>query len=502
MAKRYRRTPIPYYSNKETRLLKLGRKDYFTIGEAAQGVQIYGGTRSGKTSGSGRSLALSYLNAGFGGIVCCSKVEEADLWRKLARETKREHHLFFIDETAALRFNFMDYALATIASGGFERNLITMLLTISAMAGESSGSGGGGGNNEFFREAAVNMLLAAFAPVREFEGSIQLKDVDRFITSAPQSPKQLNDPDWQRQSYCYRVMTNLAAAAQAGDAKCKQVCDDYGDYWYVENVNLSKDTRTSIMATVGNTLKPFLTGTLATLFCDRTDIIPEHCREGAIIVLDIPVRRFGKLAAVVQQLFKLCWQYAMENTGNNPKVRPCFCFCDESHFVMNPLDAEHLSVAASVKACTVFITQDLPSYYANIGGDNPEKTADSLLAKFQTRIFHANTDTITNQQAADMCGKITKYQMSQTQGDGRSTGGSGTINDEMNNTGGSRGRSTNRNQTVSTYEDFAFPPDYFAHGLRTGGRENKLNVDAIVVRNGANFASTGKHYMKATFSQK
>lgn len=488
---------IPYHSDKQTRLLRFGKRDVFTIGDAAQGVQIYGGTRSGKTSGSGRALALSYLNAGFGGLVCCSKVEEADLWRSLARETGREAHLFFIDESAELRFNFMDYALATIARRGFERNLATILLTISTFAGE----GPKGTGNEFFHEAAINMMLAAFLPVKEFEGTLRMKDVDRFINTAPVSPKQLDDPAWQRSSYFYKVMTNLAEAAKHGDARAREVCDDYGDYWFIEMANLARDTRTSIVATVGNTLKPFLTGAFRELFCTRTDILPEHCREGAIIVLDIPTRARGKQAAVVQQLFKLFWQYAMENTGKGEDTRPCFCFCDEAQFVMNPMDAEHLSVAASVKACSVYITQDVPSYYANVGGDDPRHVTDSLLAKFQTRIFHANTDTETNQQAAEFCGRITKYQQSRSQGSGANTGGSGTVHDDANNSGMSMGANTTLSETVTTYQDYVFPPDYFAHGLRTGGPENRLLVDGILVRNGANFAGTGKHYLKATFSQ-
>lgn len=496
MAKRIQH-PIPYYSDKDVRLLQFGRKDYLTIGEAAQGVQIFGGTRSGKTSGSGRALALSYLNAGFGGIVCCSKVEEAPLWRSLAEETGREEHLFVIDETASLRFNFMDYALATVARSGFERNLATILIQISEMAGES-----GGTRNEFFHDAAINMLLGAFIPVKEFEGSLRLQDVNDFIISSPQSPKQINDPAWQKQSYFYKVMTNLAVAAQAGDRKAQAVCDDYGDYWFEEVANLAKDTRTSIMATLGNIIKPFLRGTLKELFCTGTDILPDHCREGAIVVLDIPTRSFGKEAAIVQQLFKLFWQYAMENSGNDKDVRPCFCFCDEAQFVMNELDAEHLSVAASAKACTVFISQDVPSYYANVGGHDPKNLTDSLLAKFQTRIFHANTDLETNRQAAEFCGQIVQYQTSKTRSRGQGTGGTSTINDDVNNTGGNASENTNYSKTISTYRDYVFPPPYFAHELRTGGKENKLKVDGIVVRNGANFASTGKHYLKATFSQK
>ena len=499
MASFFNRHPIPYHADLKTKLLRFSSGDSFTIRDACEGVQIFGGTGSGKSSGSGRALALAYLRAGFGGLVCCSKLEEAQIWRSLAKETRRENHLYFIDEKASLRFNFMDYASATIAADGFDRNLVDMLITVSESA---SSTGAGGGDNEFFKDAAINMLSAAFAPLRMFEGSIQLPQVHAFITSAPTSEKQVEDPDWRRSSYCYRVLTNLATAAEYGDYQAQQVCDDYGDYWFMEFPQLGDRTRSSIIATVGNTIKPFLTGAFRTLFCSQTNIVPEVCREGAIIVLDIPIRKYGKMAAIAQQLFKLNWQLAMENSATGDDVRPCFLFADESQFVMNNFDAQHLSVARSSRSCSVYITQDKPSYFAAIKGDNAEAMADSLISKFQTRIFHANSDPVTNLYAAEICGKITQYQRSKTRTGGMTTGISGTVNDDASNTGGQGGTSLTQGDTISTYQDFVFAPDYFADQLRTGGPDNKRKVDAVIIRNGVNFKSTNKHYLKAEFPQK
>ena len=500
MGKINRTHPIPYHTALDTKLLRFSSGDTFTIRDACEGVQIFGGTGSGKSSGSGRALALAYLRAGFGGLVCCSKVNEADVWRGLAKEAGRENHLFVIDEKAALRFNFMDYAQATIARDGFDRNLVDMLITVSESAGSNGDSGGGGGDNQFFKDAAINMLSSAFAPIREFEGGIQLAHVYQFITSAPASLTQLEDKHWQERSYFYKVMTNIAVAAQHGNAVCAQICEDYGDFWYSEFPSLGDRTRSSIVATVGNTIKPFLTGAFRTLWCTRTDIVPEVCREGAIIVLDIPVRKYGKMAAIAQQLFKLNWQIAMENTQHSD--RPCFLFADESQFVMNSFDAQHLSVARSALACSVYITQDKPSYYAALGGRNAEAMADSLISKFQTRIFHANSDPVTNDYAANICGKITQYQQTRSQSRGQTSGGSGTVNDDANNTSGQGGDSIQDSRTISTYKDFVFQPDFFADELRTGAKGNGYKVDAIVVRNGRNFKATGKHYLKAEFSQR
>lgn len=71
-------------------LLGFSSADPFTIRDAFEGVQIFGGIGSGKTSGSGALFARSYLAAGFDGLVLTAKVDETDLWRRYAQETGRE----------------------------------------------------------------------------------------------------------------------------------------------------------------------------------------------------------------------------------------------------------------------------------------------------------------------------------------------------------------------------------------------------------------------------
>ncbi len=70
--------------------LSSSAKDALTLADAKTGVLITGQTGKGKTSGPGTMLAKAYLRAGFGGLVLCAKIDEADLWRKYLRETGRE----------------------------------------------------------------------------------------------------------------------------------------------------------------------------------------------------------------------------------------------------------------------------------------------------------------------------------------------------------------------------------------------------------------------------
>ena len=67
--------------------------DAWTIGDACEGTQIFGTTGSGKTSGSGRTLALAFLRAGFSGLVLCAKPDERELWGRYAAIAGREDDL-------------------------------------------------------------------------------------------------------------------------------------------------------------------------------------------------------------------------------------------------------------------------------------------------------------------------------------------------------------------------------------------------------------------------
>ena len=104
-----------------------------------------------------------------------------------------------------------------------------------------------------------------------------------------------------------------------------------------------------------------------------------------------------------------------------------------------------MSTARTARACTVYLTQNLPSYYAQIGGRNPEHIADSLLGNFQTKIFHANGDPKSNQWAADLIGKSVQYR--RTYGEGERYGeSSGTTYGASENVGVSDTQGTNTSQ--------------------------------------------------------
>lgn len=52
------------------------KSDWWKVRDAFEGLQIFGGIGSGKSSGSGKTIAKSFLRNGLGGLVMCAKPDE------------------------------------------------------------------------------------------------------------------------------------------------------------------------------------------------------------------------------------------------------------------------------------------------------------------------------------------------------------------------------------------------------------------------------------------
>ena len=141
----------------------------------------------------------------------------------------------------------------------------------------------------------------------------------------------------------------------------------------------------------------------------------------------------------------------------------------------------------------------LPTYTATLGDDDAAK---ALVAKFQTRIFHANTDMVTNQYAAGIVGKTTRYNTSQNVTDGRNSGTGGNVGEQEGGYSGGSGINRARSRGFSSYQDLILPPEYFGQQLRTGGPKHRLRTDAILLRAAGLFRATKSNWIKAEFRQK
>lgn len=89
--------------------LLVAGNEIWRVKDACEGVIIFGATGSGKTSGSGQTLAREYLRAGFGGLVLCAKPDEPALWVKYASQVGRESDLILFGTDHKWSFNFLEH---------------------------------------------------------------------------------------------------------------------------------------------------------------------------------------------------------------------------------------------------------------------------------------------------------------------------------------------------------------------------------------------------------
>ena len=121
-----------------------------------QGVQIFGGIGSGKTSGSGQTLARAFLRKGFGGLVLCAKPDERGNWVKMAEQENRINDLkIFCKPKLGEKeffFNPLNYEAAR-KDGGDTFNLVNLFMQIYQMGRVISGEGLSSGGERFWDNA-------------------------------------------------------------------------------------------------------------------------------------------------------------------------------------------------------------------------------------------------------------------------------------------------------------------------------------------------------------
>ncbi len=459
----------------ERPLVYLSLQDPWTIRDACEGVQIFGAIGSGKTSGSGATLAKAFLQAGFGGLVLCAKPEERLLWEQYARATGRENSLRIIQPGGPWRFNFLQYELRREGpGGGITENLVALITHIADIVEGKQEQGGG---EKFWERAMQEMLRAAIDLLSIARGTITLEDIRELIASAPQSTEEAEDETWQQTSFC----SQLLEEAHQKDKTPRQAHDFelVTRYWLVEHARLADRTRTGVTAHFTSTVDLLQHGITWELLGMDTTIVPEVTyRDGIIIVLDLSIQEYHHLGRIVQGIFKYMFQRAILRRDVRQYPRPVFLWADEAQNFVSSFDYQYQAVARSARACTVYLTQNISNYYAVLGARGREE-ANALLGNFQTKIFHAQSDHNTNQYAADLIAQHwqTLFNYSSSRSDTSAN----------NSAGGSQNL------------QYKVLPGEFTT-LRKGGPQTGLEVDAIVFQ-GGRIWHAGDTWMRVVFKQ-
>jgi len=501
-------------------LLKLTPWDVWTIRSAAAHTLVTGASGSGKTSGPANSLTMGFLSAGMGALALCYKVDEADLWDSRAAQTGRGKSLMRWSGPN-YRFNFIAYFLEKYGAKGIGSVIETLVSLLDMM--RLAGSSPGRTSDQFWLDAIREMMRHTLAILHAATGTVRIADLIAFIRSAPQTPEQMKDPEWQKGSFFFKMF-----------AKAHGVIEPEGEatslsYWRDDYGKLDNKTRSNIQISLTTALGRLSSGLLHDLFCTDTNIWPELCFDGAIIVMDFPPAVFGEDGVVAQLLFKNCWQQAMlARNALPPDYRRRFValVMDECQAFIVPSDADFLATCRSSRVCVLCLTQSLPTIYSKIGGDNPKDRAHHFISNFSTKIWCSNSCVETNTWASDTIGRSLQRRGSFNQGQGAnhgygmgmgegtstgsswgggsssSTGPGGSSWSSSSNSGGNysesdnwnrsrnSGTSWNTSQGYSETMDRTIEAGFFASSLKTGGAANGNIVNALWFESGRCFAAS------------
>ncbi|MFN8711910.1 MAG: type IV secretory system conjugative DNA transfer family protein [Bacteroidota bacterium] len=375
---------------------------------AVEGVQIFGGIGSGKTSGSGRTLALKYLQAGFGGLVLTVKPDEVDLWREYCHLTGRSADLVVIEPDGQEKFNFLEYESAA-NKGDIAQNIHQLLQTVINASKDKSG----GGSHDPFWEDALDLLLINLIDLCLLaKQQVTISDLFNIAQKLPRNKKMQHSSELDKLSKSKQLNDYDRALDAARDRSEKEPnynrrLEMINDFFENQFSVLADKTRSIIDFTLTSFLSRLMREPIFSLFCDgQSTINPDHCRQGKIILLNLPVKQYDKVGRDCQIMFKYIWQRAMERTlANNDQSRVVFLWADEAQNFIHEHDADFQATARSSQVATVYLTQNLPNYYANMGGAKYRYKTQSFLGTLATKFFHANADIETNEYASRLIGE-------------------------------------------------------------------------------------------------
>jgi TraM recognition site of TraD and TraG len=483
-------------------------QDFWTVDDATKGISIMGGTGSGKTTASGKKIALGFLKEGWGGLVLCAKTDEADLWRQYCKEAGREDDLIIFGKGAKhlhgpyagddIVFNPIDYELKREGSGAGEtQNITNIFMNIYRMGNRIASEGDT--HEERYWDTALKRCLNRIIELLKLSGEdlayrnmvkvLSTSDnftYDSFLDTAVAVEGGKTTLEFlQINNYCLFCLIKAYIHSNSEDTTYEIVNSHnmVEQYFTKDLPRMSSRTKSVVVESFMGLAEPFLSGLLYRHFSGATNIFPESVYEkNKIIVLDFPIKEFLDTGIIGQCVFKLLFQQAVERRDVGKYPIPVFLWCDEAQYFINPYDQIFLTTARSSRTATVFLSQNISNYLAVMGsGSDAKARVDSLMGNLSTKIFHANSDAETNEYASRLIG-----------------------NDIISLANASDQQSyldLNFSQTTGLSSQFLpqVQPRVFTT-LKTGGKLKDFEVHAIIIQSGREW-SDGKNYIKTIFTQ-
>lgn len=465
--------------------------DVWRIRDACEGTVIFGAVGSGKTSGSGSAIARAFLQVGFGGLVMTVKTDEAARWKRLCKETGRMDDFIHVTPMSGHKLNFLQYEINRPG----ERLAVTedVISLFRNLIDVMSSSRDHGRKDEQFWTNTTNDLMRKLVEVFLLAGEpVALDRMVRFLNRAPLDQKT----DWRRT----RMFADVLQRAQVfvrtrGTSVDRRVFGDCLEYWTQTFPQVTESTRSGFITSF-TSMAAVLSGRgIYEMLGSDTNLTPEMILSGKIVVIDIPLKGNIQGALMVQGMFKLLFQQAVERRADkgHTNARPAFLWEDEGHLFFSQHDVHFQPTSRDCRAPHVIISQNLSNFYQQ-GHDH--HAVEAVFSAMNTHVFHTNGDMTTNKWASERIG-LDRNEILKSQGlirpilDENISFFKQQRPENFKNVGGVRWEKEN---------EPAFPAEDFAKLKRGGGSDG--TCEAVVFWLAHQFeVNNGNNFARVTFGQ-
>ncbi len=451
-------------------MLELAAGDSLAIRDFLSGIQIFGASGSGKTSGSLAFLAHAMLRDGWGMLVLTTKPGESAQWERWAKACGRGHDVLRIFPNGPHHFNFLEYLNRHPDPGAsIATNIGDILMTLAKHAKPKAQ---GTEASEFFAESASRMVTQAIHLLRAANEPLTLEAISKVISSAPNHPLEI-----EQDNFAERFLPMLLRRAQDRRApNLESMCE----YWLREFPGMNERTRGDVVSTLTSVIFRFTEPPFRELIASArgNSYIPELTDTGRIMILDCPVITYQQAGRLFQIAMKRLTQQAVLRRKSADTTRPVAIIADEAQNFVTHADYAYQAICRDFRGCTVYATQTVDNYKEAVGS---EASVEALLASLVTKFFHANAGT-TNKWAENLIAADWHTSTSES----------------FNQRGEKHDPNFGLSQSQQVH------PQVLAAEftrLRTGGDRNGGMVDAVVFQPGRAFAQSGKPILRTTFRQ-
>jgi hypothetical protein len=322
----------------------------------------------------------------------------------MCQETGRAVDCIHVTPKSGHKLNFLQYE----SQRPGERLAVTddLIALFRCLLGVMSRSRRDEKKDDFWSNA-TNQLMRKLIDIFLLAGQpLTLDRMVRFINLAPKDA----GTDWRKIKQFADVLIRAEKAAFQGTDVDQRIYRETFEYWTQAYPKITDVTRSGFITSFSAMADTLSGRGIYEMVSMDTNLTPEMILSGKIVILDIPLKENIQGGLMVQSLWKVLFQQAVERRADKGRktARPAFLWEDEGHEFFSQHDVRFQPSARDCRAPHVILSQNIHNFL-HLGHD--QHAVEAVFAAMNTYIFHTNGDMVTNRWAADHIGSEKKLRL-------------------------------------------------------------------------------------------